>query len=58
VKPFVTAVVTIGDTPVQLMGLLEGETGDVKIGAPVTGRIVRNPDVNKGRSSFRWQIRG
>ncbi len=60
VKPFVTMVVTINDTPLQLMGLLEGPSEAITIGAPVTGRIIVDSRINNGNNQgsavFRWQM--
>jgi uncharacterized protein len=56
VKPFVTVVVHINNTPLQLMGLLEGPQDGIAIGAQLIGRIVVHPDVNKGNPAFRWWI--
>jgi len=58
VKPFVTVVVTIVDSQVQLMGLLEGAQDGVSIGAKVTGRVVANPGEARGGPSFRWRLSG
>ena len=56
VKPFVTVVVNVNNTPLQLMGLLEGPQQGIAIDAQVAGRIVVRPDVNQGNPSFRWWI--
>ena len=56
VKPFVTLVVNVDNTPLQLMGLLEGPQEGIAIGAHLIGRIVVRPDVNKGYPAFRWRI--
>ena len=55
-KPFVTLVVSIGDTPAQLMGVLEGPQDGLSIGSPVVGRIINHANTNKGRPAFRWQL--
>lgn len=56
VKPFVTVVVNVDNTPLQLMGLLEGPQEGIAIGARLLGRIVVHPDINKGNPAFRWWI--
>jgi len=56
VKPFVTIVVTVNDTPLQLMGLLEGPHEGITIGAMVTGRIIVRSDVNQDNPVFRWHL--
>lgn len=54
VKPFVTVVVNVNNTPLQLMGLLEGPQEGIAIGTQLAGRIVVRPEVNKGNPAFRW----
>jgi uncharacterized OB-fold protein len=56
VKPFVTVVVNVNNTTLQLMGLLEGPQEGIGIGAHLVGRIVVQSDVNKGNPAFRWWI--
>ncbi len=56
VKPFVTVVVNVNNTPLQLMGLLEGPQDGIAIGAQLAGRIVVRPDFNQGNPAFRWWI--
>ena len=56
VKPFVTVVVNVNNTPLQLMGLLEGPQEGITIGVQLAGRIVVQSHINKGNPAFRWWI--
>lgn len=54
--PFVTALVTIEATPVQLMGILEGDQEGLTIEARVTGRVLAGSESTSGKPAIRWRL--
>jgi uncharacterized OB-fold protein len=55
-SPFVTALVTLADVPVRLIGVMEGDEADLKVGSTVTGRIDRTQFGGDAIPSIRWSI--
>ena len=54
--PFVTALVTLADAPVRLLGVVEGDETALRIGAPVSGRVGRTPFGEAAIPAIRWSL--
>jgi len=55
-KPFVTVLVTLSDAPIRLIGVVEGEAVDLRIGAGVIGRIDRTRFGDAAIPAIRWSL--
>ncbi len=54
--PFATALVTLAEVPVRLIGAVEGSEAGLHIGASVTGRIGRTPFGEHRIPAIRWSL--
>ena len=54
--PFVTALVTLADAPVRLLGVVEGDEIALRIGAKATGRVGRTPFGEAAIPAIRWSL--
>ncbi len=55
-SPFVTALVTLADAPVRLIGVMEGDEAGLKVGSAVTGRIDRTQFGGDAIPAIRWSV--
>lgn len=55
--PYVTVLVKLGGSGIRLMGVLEGDEAELRIGAAVTGRIDRTRYGDATVPSIRWSFR-
>lgn len=55
--PYVVVVVELPDADgSRVLGVLDGDEGDVRIGAPVSGRVAPACAETLGRPSLRWVL--
>lgn len=54
-KPFVSIIVALDQVPVRLLGIMEGDTSQVKIGLPVVGRTDKTVFNNAEMPAIRWK---
>lgn len=55
-KPFTTVLVELDSVPVRLIGVLEGDEANLRIGAAVTGRIDRTQFGQAEIPALRWRL--
>ena len=53
---FVTALVTLSEVPVRLIGVMEGDEAGLKVGSAVTGRIDSTQFGGEAIPAIRWSI--
>jgi uncharacterized OB-fold protein len=54
--PFVSVLVLLASVPVRLIGVLEGDEHDLRIGAGVTGKIGRTGFGKASIPALRWRL--
>jgi len=55
-SPFVSVLVLLSEAPIRLIGVLEGDEHDLRIGASVTGRIDRTRFGEASIPALRWSL--